>query len=165
MHTSFLFSQVMTFTPCNCIFHFRKSCATCAHVRGSVRCGLIATLFSAATANRRLHYHSCSAPHDVLDDRPPKGFYVSPLLQSSSKKVWLATWTYHHLRSSSQYDWHTTQLKCTITTNGVTTCICHHFWRFPHSVRGRPPEEIVHITSLSQFLAMCLAGHQTEVTK
>ena len=67
MHTSFLFCRVMTFTPWNCVFNFRKSCATCPRVLGSVRCGLLATLFSAATANRRLHHHSCRAPHHVPD--------------------------------------------------------------------------------------------------
>jgi hypothetical protein len=156
MHASFLFCQVIIITPRNCVFHFRRSCAACAHVRGSVRCGLLATLFSATTANCHLHYHSCRAPHHVLD-MPPKGIlrittlaeFITEYLAGHRKEVYLSSF----LQISSQY----------VSQATERTCTCHHSCGFPHKVPGKQPKGSVRITTLTEFLTMCLAGHRKEV--
>ena len=65
-----------------------------------------------------------------------KEVYVSPLLQSSS-----------------QYVWQVTERKF----------MYHHSCRVPHNMSGRPPNGRVRITTLTEFLTVCLAGHRKEV--
>jgi len=57
------------------------------------------------------------------------------------------------LRSSSQCAWQVTERNFTY----------HHPCRVPHNVPGRPPKGRVRITTLTEFLTMCLADHRKEV--
>jgi hypothetical protein len=40
----------------------------------------------------------------------------------------------------------------------------HHCYRVPHSVPGRPPKGSVSTATPAEFLTVCLAGHQKEVS-
>ena len=156
MHASFFFRQVVIFTPWNCLFHLRRSCVAIAHVRGSVCCGLLATLFCAATPNHRLHYHSFRAPHQV-PDMPPKGIlrittlaeFLTVCLAGNRKEVHVSSF----LQSSSQYVWQVTR----------RTCTYHHFYGIPHNVPGRTPKGSSHIIIPAEFLTICPAGQQNGV--
>ena len=135
MHRSVFFCQVVIFTPWNCVFHLRRSCAACAHVRGSVHCGLLATLFCATTPNRRLHYHSFRAPHHV-PDMPPKRIlcittlaeFLTVCLAGNRKEVHVSSF----LQSSSHYVWQATKRASTY----------HHSCEFPHKVPEMQPKGV-----------------------
>jgi len=156
MHTSFLFCQVVIFTSWNCVFHLRRSCAAYAHVRGSVRCGLLATLFWAATPDRHLHYHSFEARHPV-SDMPPKGILhitnLSEFLIVCLAGNWKEVHVSSFLQSSSQYVWQGT----------IRASTYHHSSGIPHKVPGKQPKVSVRITTLTEFLIMSLAGNWKEV--
>jgi hypothetical protein len=115
-----------------------------------------ATLFCTATVNRRLHYHSCRAPHR-MPDMPPKGIlriatlaeFFTVCLAGHRKEVYVSSF----LQSSSQYVWQATK----------RTRTYHHSYGVPHSVPGRSPKESSRNINPAEFLPICLVGHQKDV--
>jgi hypothetical protein len=79
-----------------------------------------------------------------------KKFYVSRILRSSSHCAWQEVYVSSFLQSSSKYVWQATKRMFRY----------HHSYRVLHDEPGKQPKSSVRITSLTEFLTVCLAGHR-----